>query len=281
MASPSVYSHKTLNDNWLEDRLQLDGALNAGNFHKRSSRPYETDLAYIGDRYDVLSRISRMPSRPTYAMPEDGFDEKVTTHLADFTDPKTHPMFSSKKLSAPSLINTANAPVCPPEKRPLPGPPSGFGAAISRHPKNHDQRFWNTTYGDFFGEGSRKAEERREPSGHRFAGVSTEHEEGRVQGMKCGKLCGESHFESNDPSRDTATQRAWLPHPDPALTNIHLGGIQRESSKEDNHLSLPLGGGAMRKIRADLKERQGRLFRTGTHITKGASRSGIAIFQDD
>ena len=38
------------------------------------------------------------------------------------------------KALAPTMITTANAPVCPPETRELPGPRSGFGAHINRHP---------------------------------------------------------------------------------------------------------------------------------------------------
>ena len=38
------------------------------------------------------------------------------------------------KALAPTMITTANAPVCPPETRELSGPRSGFGAHINRHP---------------------------------------------------------------------------------------------------------------------------------------------------
>jgi len=283
--NPGVYSRKTLNDNWVEDRCASEEALTAtGNFHKKAARGYETDLAYIGDRYDVLSRISRMPPRPSYAAPDDGFSEKVTTHVGDFQNPRAHPMFASKNLSAPSLIHTGNAPVCPPEKRELKGPGSGFGAAISRHGKDHDQRFWSTSHSDFFGArgASRRGEARRDPSAHHTAGVGTEHEETKGSGMKCGALCGENHCESSNPASDTRTQRSWIPGCDPALTHIHHGGTKKPPPKEDNHLSLPLGDGAMSKIRADLKARQGRLFRAGTNITKGAhQRSGFAVYQDE
>lgn len=190
-------------------------------------------------------------------------------------------MFSGKKLSAPSLVNLANAPVWGPDTRPLEGPESGFGAALDRHGKGHDARFWNTTHGDFYGEGSRARALKQEPSAKHPSGISTQHEEGRVQGMKCGQLCGEAFCESRDPGKDTRTQRAWLSGGDAALSNVHLGGTRRCAPTEDNHLSLPLGDGAMSKVRADLKERQGRLYRTATYITKGAhKRAGVNIFQD-
>lgn len=286
MAFPGVYNRKTLNDNWVEDRCHREEYLSAtGNFHKRNARNYETDLAYIGDRYDVLSRISRMPQRESYATPDDGFREKTSTHLEAFQNPRGHPMFAKKNLSAPCLINTANAPVCPPEKRELKGPGSGFGAAISRHEKEHDKRFWSTTHSDFYGAagGTRKGlEARREPSSLHPCGIGSEHEETKGSGMKCGRLCGENHCESTDPARDTHTQRSWIPGVDPALTHIHHGGSRKLPPKEDNHLSLPLGEGSQSKIRADLKARGGRLGRTGTIITKEPhKRSGYAIFQDD
>lgn len=283
MVSTGVFSRKTLNDNWVEDRHHSEEALTAtGNFHQKGARKFETDLAYIGDRYDVLARISRMPPRPSYAIPDDGFSEKTTTNIGDFQHPRSHPMFASKKLSAPSLINTANAPVCPPEKRPLNGPGSGFGAGISRHAKDHEGRFWSTTHSEFYGSPSRHGGGLREPSEHRAAGIDTEHEETKGSGMKCGKLCGENHIESRNPAVDTRIQRSWMAEGDPALTHIHHGGTKKPIPMEDNHLSLPIGNGAMGKIRADLKARQGRLYRTGTHITKGAhQKSGYAIFQDD
>merc|ERR1712039_108822 len=215
-------------------------------------------------------------------MGDDGSSEKLTTNKADLKSPKSHPMFSGKHLSAPSLIHTGNAPVCPPETRPLPGTDSGFGSLIPRHPKNHEQRFWNTTHGDNFGEGSRRRLPKTDPSTRRAAGVSTEDDENRVQGMKCGSLCGESFFETSDPAMDTRTQRAWLPGGDSAIRHVHLGGTRKSAPALDNELSLPLGNGAMSKIRSDLKERKGRLCRVATCITKGAHlKAGVALFQDD
>lgn len=280
MVSPGVFSRRTLNDNWVEDRHQPEEALTAtGNIHKKTPRGYETDLATIqGDRFDVLSRISRMPPRPTYATPDDGFNEKVTTHTGDFLHPQ---MRAGKKLLTPRLINTANAPVCPPEKRPLKGPDSGFGAGISRHAKHHEDRFFSTTHSEFFGPADRRGKVKMEPSAHAEAGFSTEREENKVTGIACGKLCGEMHRESANPGIDTRIQRAWMPGCDPALTHIHHGGAKNASPREDNHMSLPIGD-TMSKIRNDLKERQGRLFRNGTNITKGSHlKQGVSVFQDD
>eukprot|EP00418_Pyrodinium_bahamense_P065866 CAMPEP_0179087176 /NCGR_PEP_ID=MMETSP0796-20121207/39594_1 /TAXON_ID=73915 /ORGANISM="Pyrodinium bahamense, Strain pbaha01" /LENGTH=213 /DNA_ID=CAMNT_0020784677 /DNA_START=54 /DNA_END=695 /DNA_ORIENTATION=+ len=143
------------------------------NIEHKVPRVYETDLAYIGERYDVLSRIARAPARPSYATPDDGFNEKFRTSSVDFADPASRPEFSKGHESAPCLITTENAPVCPPERRSLPGPRSGFGAYIHRHGDNHDQRFFNTSTGDFFGgEGTRRAAPRTDPSTLRAAGLS-------------------------------------------------------------------------------------------------------------
>jgi len=35
--------------------------------------------------------------------------------------------------------------------RPIGGTRTGFGAVVSRHPDNHDQRFFNTTNAEHFG----------------------------------------------------------------------------------------------------------------------------------
>lgn len=282
MVSPGVYNMRTLNDNWLEDRAQPQGMLTAlSGLTHRSPRAVETDLAYVGDRYDVLSRISRIPARPTYAMPDDGFNVKESTHQGDFVPPASHPMFSTKKCSAPPMINTANAPVCPPETRPLPGPESGFGAPLPRHPRAVGQRLWNTTHGDFYGVGDRRPSPRTCPSTLPASGVNSADAEVRVAGLRCGQLCGEAFRETRDPGLDTRTQRAWMPGGDPGIASVHLGGSRPPPPTEDNELSLPLGD-AMGKVRADLAARKGRLARVATMITKEPNqKAGYAIFADD
>mmetsp|Transcript_23480 Transcript_23480/g.47537 ORF Transcript_23480/g.47537 Transcript_23480/m.47537 type:complete len:215 (+) Transcript_23480:102-746(+) len=208
--------------------------------HGKTARPYETDLAYIGERYDVLSRIARHDPKPSYATPDDGFNEKSRTSSVDFAHPRSHPEFFKAHDSAPVLITTENAPVCPPERRPLPGPRSGFGACISRHGENHDQRFLNTTTGDYFGgEGVRRPQPKPDPSTLRPAGTCL------------------------DPLADSKKGRS--------LTH----------SASDSALSLPMGDGAMVKVRADLAARKGRLYRQATYITKGKQhRPGVSLFQD-
>lgn len=278
-----IYGMKTLNDNWAEDRVQPPGSLTVtGDLDQRRARKLETDLAYIGERYDVLGRISRIPLRPSYATPDDGFRETISTNRNDLREPKSYPTFARRQLSAPALINTANAPVCPPEKRELDGPLTGFGASLQRHQPNFDQRFWNTTHGDNFGEGSRKRLVKLCPTTKHPSGVSSEADQKRVTGMQCGALCGEFFRETSDPARDTRTQRAWIAGSDAALRNVHMGGKKPQAPRLDNELSLPLGEGAMVKVRQDLQDRQGRLSRVATCITKGAHlKAGMSLFQDD
>lgn len=277
---------KVLSDNWFEDRLAPEGSLDVtSGLARKTARPIETDLANVGERYDVLARISRIPARPSYALPDDGFREKDRTSAVDFADPRTRKDQQAKGEMAPRLINTMNAPVLPPEKRTLHGPTSGFGCELPQHPANHDQRLWNTTVGSFYGESLYRTKPARLDPGHpelRAAGVSAEHEEARVQGLKVGTLCGECYNGSSDPGMNTRTQRSWLYQPDASLRHIEeFGGLKRNLPPKDNELSLPLGEGAMSKVRADLKERKGRLFRTATYITKGkGQRGGISIFED-
>eukprot|EP00927_Polykrikos_kofoidii_P032762 TRINITY_DN27806_c0_g1_i1.p1 TRINITY_DN27806_c0_g1~~TRINITY_DN27806_c0_g1_i1.p1 ORF type:complete len:284 (+),score=40.56 TRINITY_DN27806_c0_g1_i1:99-950(+) len=278
-----TYTQKTLNDQWFEDRQQPPGALSAtGGIHLKQARKYETDIAYIGERYDVLNRISRIPPRPSFAMPDDGFRKWEKTSLVDFAHPRTRKEFVAKPPEKPRLITTESVPeVSYEERRPLPGSKRGFGSVLNRHEENHDMRFWSTTSGDFFGEGTRRFHQRSEPSLRRPAGVSTEDTEHRAHGVQVGLLTGEKFNDSNDAASNTRTQRAWLYQSDPSLTNVHLGGTKPRPSVVDNALSLPLGEGAMSKVRADLKERKGRLYRTATTVTKGlGERSGINIFQD-
>jgi hypothetical protein len=225
-----------------------------------------------------------MPNRDSYATPDDGFRENTSTNKTDFAHPMTRKEFVRRAPPKATMITAESVPeVSYDERRPVDGQRSGFGALLNRHEANHDQRFFNTTVGEVYGygEGFKACKVKRPPETLHHSGVSTEHESNRVQGMLCGQLCGENYKDSDDPSINTHTQRAWLYEPDAALQNIHLGGTKKRVSGIDNALSLPLGEGAMAQIREDLKNRGGKLFRQATTITKGlGSRNGVSVFQD-
>lgn len=280
-----TYSLRTLNDNWFEDRLQPADSLSAtSGFSKRAARAYETDIAYIGERYDVLARIARMPPRESYATPDDGFRERDRISSVDFAHPRSRKEFVANPPAKPRLVTSESVPeVAFEDRRPVPGPQRGFGSALPRHEANHDQRFWNTASGEFFGyAGSRRPRARTycHPD-MQHAGVTSESEEKRVEGVMVGQLCGENYNDGPDPAKNSKCQRAWLYQSDPSLSNVHLGGTRPKVSKVDNALSLPIGEGAMSRVRSDLTERKGRLYRTATTITKGlGSRPGYNLFQD-
>lgn len=285
MSAAYVYGTRTLNDNWYEDRCQPPGSQTAnGDQSKKKCRPYETDIAYIGERFDVLSRTSRAPQRPSYATPDDGFREKERTSLVDFAHPRSHKEFVANPPKLARFITTASIPeVCHEERRPIEGEQRGFGAVLDRHDHHHGERFWSTSSGEAYGE--RKSVslrlQRSCPSLLNPSGISTEHEENRMLGMKVGCLCGEEYKNNGNPSNDTFTQRAWVA--DAALKNIHHGGTKVSVvGRPDNPCSLPLGDGAMSLVRKDLKDRQGKLFKVATNITKGRDKMpGVAIFKDD
>jgi len=278
-----IYNRRTLNDNWFEDRLQPPENLSATlTLHKKAPRPVESDFASVGGhRPELLSRISRMPPRRSYATPDDGFNERQSTCMASFSQPLSRA--TKGHQSAPALITTENAPVKGEEQRPLSGPSNGFGAGINRHDERyHEKRYLNTSYGDFHGyNNSWRRAERTCNSLRAHAGLNSEAEEKRVTGVKVGRLVGEEHRESSNPSVDTRTQRAWLYNEDSSLRNVHLGGRRGVPSQPDNELSLPLGDGAMSKVRAELKSRSGFLYQQASYITKGKDkRKGLAIWQD-
>jgi len=284
MTSAYVYSIKTLNDNWCEDRCQPQDGIQAANGDpsKKAARPYESDIAYVGERYDVLTRIARVPQRISYATPDDGFRENTRTSSVDFQDPRNHKEFVAKPPPKARMLTSESIPeVCSEERRPLPGNARGFGAVLNRHDQNHGIRHWSTTNGECFGIGQRKLRgSRSDPSILTPAGLTTEHEENRMPGMKVGILCGEEFRDTGVPSNDTRTQRAWIY--DASLTNIHHGGTKPKVRGPDNELSVKIGDGAMSKIRGDLAERRGRLYKQATNITKGRDkRPGVAIFRDD
>jgi len=284
-----VYTLKTLNDNWFEDRLQpIDGLTSIGSLDKKQPRRYEPDVANVGKRLDVLSRISRMPQRPSFACPDDGFNEKQLTSRLDFRHPKTREEFvGDAPLPHPKMMVAETVPeVCSEERRPVPGNTRGFGAVLQRHEEGHGRRYWNTTYSETFRGGRSLSEAmlptvKTEPSGLRGAGVTTLMMEKRVSGVQVGTLCGEAFRESKNPGMDTRTQRSWLYSSDPSLRHLHYGGKRPAPSAVDNELSAQIGEGEMSKIRATLAKR-GNLCRNSTKVTKGnEKRAGFSIFQDD
>merc|ERR1719503_332408 len=184
-----TYHHHTLNDNWFEDRHQPAGALSAtGPLHKKQPREYETEIAFVGDRYDVLSRIARVPPKPSYASPDDGFNDKLTSGKVDFAHPKSRKDFVAKPPEKPSFITTETVPeVCHEDRRPVPGNQRGFGATLNRHEEGHERRFFSTTNWEHHGAGDRSwPRTRAEPSGLHHSGRSTELVEAAVSGTKTG-----------------------------------------------------------------------------------------------
>jgi hypothetical protein len=283
MAAAFGYSTRTLNDNWCEDRCQPPGSQSAvGDPSKpKTIRKYETDIAYIGERYDILTRIARVPFGESYATPDDGFREKARTSSVDFADPRSHKEIVKNAPELAKFITSETiAEVCHEERRPIPGFARGFGSVLDRHDHHHGERHWNTASGDAFGIRQIKPQ-RSCPTLMSPAGLTTEHEENRMPGMKVGLLCGEEFRNNGNPSNDTNIQRAWVQ--DASLRNIHHGGTKpRVRGVLDNSLSVPLGDGQMTKIRKDLAERQGKLFKVATNITKGRDKKpGVAIFKDD
>jgi len=171
--------------------------------------------------------------------------------------------------------------VCHDERRPILGTTRGFGSVLDRHDDNHGIRHWNTSSQDAFGIGERKLRgSRSDPAILLPCGLSSKHVDERCAGMKVGVLCGEEFRNTGNPSNDTMVQRAWVQ--DASLRNIHHGGTKPRVRGQDNFLSVPIGDGAMSKIRQSLEDRQGKLFKVATNITKGRDkRPGVAIFKDD
>lgn len=275
----------TLQGNWVEDRLQPEGSLSVtGGLHQRKARKYESDIAYVGERYDVLSRISRLPNRPSYATPDDGFRERDCTYRTCYAHPRSRSEYVFKPPAKPRMITSESVPeVAFDNRRPIPGKKqSGFGALLDRHDKTEGQRFWETASGAFYGEGDHKPKQRAHiDDGMGPGGQSTEREEHRPTGMQVGCLCGENFNESTDPSKNTRSQRSWMYQTDPALSNVAYGGAKPKVRGADNALSIPIGDGAMAKVRQNLKERNGKLYRSASLVTKGMDkRYGVNIFSD-
>lgn len=287
MTAAYPYSMMSLNDNWFEDRLQPEGASKGcGDINGKTSRRIENDLAYIGERFDVLTRIARVPQKISFAQPDDGFNEKATLNRTDFADPLSRKEFVRNPPAKPAMLNSTTIPeVCYEARRPIPGKKNGFGSVLQRHDANHEQRFWNTTHEDNYGPcpaGARTRTLRRSASDTLMAsGVSVLDAAHRAEGMKVGVLTGENYNPVADPSSSTHVQRAWQYQQDPALKNIAMGGKKPPPPAFDNEASIPIGEGQHAKNQAKLDARGGKLYKVATTITKGnGKRYGINIFED-
>jgi len=289
MSSSFPYSLRSLNDNWFEDRLQPQGASKgSGPLDQKKVRAVEHEIAHVGERYDTLTRIARCPARESYASPNDGFSEKTTTHQGAFMHPRSRKEVVHNPPQKPNFITTETIPeVCHESRRPVPGKNKGFGAVLNRHEETHEQRFWNTTHEDSFGnspEGARRPQARADSHGMKQSGVSVIETAGRSEGVLVGQLCGEDYKKTADPSADTHIQRAWLYNADPALR--HITHKKSPVPAEDNEMSLKIGEGhhiaKTKELSARGERTNGMLFRTGTQITKGkGERYGQSIFQDE
>jgi len=283
MAAAYPFSMSTLNDNWFEDRLQPEGAGKLS--QEKVIRKVETEIAYIGERFDTLSRIGRSKQMPSFAIPDDGYSETTTLNSVDFAHPKSRKEVVDKKPPEPNFVATETIPeVCYEERRPLIGPPRGFGAVLDRHPENFEQRHWSTTSGACYGYGQIKKGPRVDPISIKHgAGVTVEMMANKTEGVMTGELCGENFKPDADPSQDTRIQRAWLYSADPALSNMQYSkSVAKSIPTVDNETSLPLGDGAQKKIMEQLKQRGGMLYRNSTNITKGrGAKYGVSVFQDD
>lgn len=152
--------------------------------------------------------------------------------------------------------------------RPVQGTKSGFGAVITRHPDNHDARYFNTEHRDNFGEpiprGAAETVVGFQQTSSQLAGGNLRPIE--KQGIKAiSNLTGEIYSKSFDPQEQTDVQRSWLYQQDPGVRAVNEGVANKDQTFfYDNANSLPLGEGehgtkvfsdkpgAFRRIRQDV-----------------------------
>lgn len=176
------------------------------------------------------------------------------------------------RKAQPCMFDQLHAPVGE-EKRHLPGPESGFGSVLDKHREGHDRRYMDTTNSEFFtqAELTKGCAAGQRAGG---AGTTSEEAESRREGKKAGKLCAENLKESTNLAEDTRTQRAWLPSA-PELRHIEHGGTLPLPPEVDNELSLPMGTGAMGRVRKELAARGEFMAKTGSDITEGRGNPSI------
>lgn len=145
------FSNKTLNENWFEDRLKIPQTHEL-NPDQKVIRPKEQDLNCLTSTglAKPLGRIDRKPKQETFGLiPDDGFRELKTIKDTEMPNPSVH---RAKQKPVKNMINKYNIAELSLVDRPIDSTHSGFGAVINRHGPNHDQRFFDTTNKNFYGE---------------------------------------------------------------------------------------------------------------------------------
>lgn len=72
----------------------------------------------------------------------------MTSNQNEIRNPAVHRIPERPVLR---MINKYNIAELSLVDRPIGGTQTGFGSVINRHPSSHDQRSFNTTFGDFHG----------------------------------------------------------------------------------------------------------------------------------
>ena len=213
-----------------------------------------------------LGAINRKPKQETFGLiPDDGFRELKTTNQQDLQNPKVH---FAKQKPVLSMINKYNIAELSLVDRPVQGTKSGFGAVITRHPDNHDARYFNTENRDNFGQpapqGPTETVANFKQTNSSLAGGNLRPID--KQGIKAlSNLTGEIYSKSFDPQEQTDVQRSWLYQQDPGVRAVNEGVANKDQTFfYDNALSLPMGEGvhatkkfsdepgAFRRIRQDV-----------------------------
>jgi hypothetical protein len=131
------FSNKTLNENWMEDRLKIQQAHEADP-SKKVIRPKEVDLNCLTSTglAKPLGRIDRKPKQETFGLvPDDGFRELKTIKNTEMPNPAVH---KAQQKPILGMINKYNIAELSLVDRPIQSTQSGFGAVLNRHGQTHD-----------------------------------------------------------------------------------------------------------------------------------------------
>ncbi|CEM04504.1 unnamed protein product [Vitrella brassicaformis CCMP3155] len=246
-----TYGLKTLQANWFEERFALEQPSKDFRDNK-TLRPQESYIvASLGPQTKdaILHRTARIPHHRSWAVADFGYREMQTTHRADFQRRAAHPEFVADPPLPARMIQPRNIlEVCDESRRPVGGPPRGFGALIDHHDDAHEKMYFDTEsrvrFGSPAGYSWVKKTEKADPVTMKTnAGMSSMTEFHKATRAKEVKLVAENYKEGMDPSQTTAVQKAWAPSPDAALQFYAKGKKAQPAPPVDNETSLLLGEG--------------------------------------
>lgn len=178
-----------------------------------------------------------------------------------------------KERPAEKLIRKENLSELLRNPRDVSGSSAAFSARLSSHDPGHEKRYFETTYGAYFGQPGKLGAPRIVDTFMMTSAFAAGKERsGRQLPRSHVLMAGEILRRSGDPKYDTETQRVWIGKRDAGVLAAEAG-VFKAVPPTDNALSLPLGDGE--RARMLLLDRPGIYNKRKTDITAKLGKKNI------